>query len=189
MQPANVSLRLIPGTTHKSTLRVMQPRFEYRPVTAIESTAPVRLTVPAHGITSDTWHSWLTRVQQMPDLNREPIRQLPHKVAVIDANTLEINRISATGQNPKGGELVYQPPVDLTGADVVMQIFDKAGGQMLLELGLGTGLTITGLGTIERVIAADTAIPESAGWYWVEVRYPDGTEYRYWEGSITLGNQ
>lgn len=186
MQPANVPLCLIPGTTHRSTLRVMQPQFEYRQVTAIQSSAPVRLTVPAHGITSDTWHCWLTRVQHMPELNREPVRQLPHRVTVIDGDTLEINRISGTGQQPKGGELVYQPPVDLTGAEVVMQIFNKAGGQMLLEMGQGAGLEITGPGTIERVIAADAAIPAAAGWYWVEVRYPDGTEHRYWQGPVTL---
>lgn len=188
MQPANVPLCLIPGTTHKSILRVMQPQFEYRPVTAIAASAPVRLTVPGHGLPAESWHCWLTRVQQMPELNREPLRQLPHRVTVVDDDTLEINRISATGQQPRGGELVYQPPVDLAGVEVVMRVFDKAGGAVLLELSLGEGLQIVGPGTIERVISADVAIPANAGWYWVEVRYPDGTEHRYWQGSVTLGS-
>lgn len=187
MQPANVPLCLIPGTTHRSILRVMQPQFVYREITVIDAAAPVRLTVPGHGIPTDSWHCWLTRVQQMPELNREPIRQLPHKVSVIDADTLEINRLSATGLSPRGGELVYQPPADLSGADVVMQIFDRAGGQLLLELGLGSGLEITGPGTIERAIGADAVIPANASWYWIEVRYPGGAEYRYWQGAVTLG--
>jgi hypothetical protein len=188
MKPANVPLCLTPGTTNRSTLRVMQPQYVYREITAIDAAAPVRLTVPGHGITTDSWHCWINRAQQMPELNREPTRQLPHKVSVIDANTLEINRISATGRQPTGGELVYQPPVDLTGADVAMKIFNQPGGAELLELGIGSGLTITGPGTIEREIAASVVIPDGAGWYWVEVRYPDGSEFRYWEGSIILGN-
>ena len=184
MQPANVPLRLIPGTTNRSTLRVMQPVWIYKAVTDIAAAAPVLLTVPGHGITTDSWHVWLNGVLQMPELNRAPPRELPHRVKVIDADTLEINRLSATGKRPAGGELRYQPPVDLTGATVEMQIFDKTGGTVLMTLGMDSGLSITGPGTIERVIGADVDIPAGAGWYWIEVRYPDGTEHRYWQGEI-----
>lgn len=188
MTPANVPLCLIPGTTHRSTLRVMQPQLEYRAVTAIAPSAPVQLTVPAHGIETDSWHCWVTRVQRMPEINRAPIRQPPHRVQVVDADTLVINRLSATGMTPAGGELVYQPPVDLAGCEVEMRLFDKAGGTELLSMGLGTGLEITGPGTIERVIAADAVIPPAAKWYWIEVRYPSGAEYRYWQGEVTQGS-
>ncbi|SDS21763.1 hypothetical protein SAMN05216421_1118 [Halopseudomonas xinjiangensis] len=188
MQPANVPLRLIPGTTHRELLRVMQPTWTYKPVTAIEASAPVRLTIPAHGITTDTWHAWLSGVQHMPELNREALRELPHRVHVIDANTLEINRISATGRNPSGGELRYQPPVDLTGCTLEMQVLDKVGNTVL-TLDNDSGLSISGPGTIERVIGADVLIPSTPVRYWLEVRYPDGTEHRYWEGAITLGER
>lgn len=183
MRPANLPLCLTPGTTHRSTLRIMQPIWIYKPVTSIAPAAPVKLNVPSHGIETDSWLCWLAGVQQMPELNREPLRERPHRVRVIDADTLEINSISATGRRPAGGELRYQPPVDLTGCDVEMRLFDRPGGVVLLTLELGAGLEITGPGTIERVIGADIIIP-AATWYWVEVRYPDGTEHRYWEGAV-----
>lgn len=33
MHPAQTPLHLIPGTTHRSTLRIMQPTWVYKPVT------------------------------------------------------------------------------------------------------------------------------------------------------------
>lgn len=189
MRPASVPLCLTPGTTHRSILRIMQPTWIYRPVTVITSTAPVQLTVPDHGIEAGSWSCWLAGVQHMPQLNREPPRDAPHRMQVLDADTLKIGSISATGRRPAGGELRYQPPVDLTGCEVEMRIFDRVGGRVLMTLALGSGLTITGPGTIAREIAADQPVPSQAAWYWFEVRYPDGTVHRYWEGPVILGEQ
>lgn len=187
MRPSNLPLCLTPGTTHRSTLRIMQPTWIYKPITSITPTAPVQLHAPDHGIETASWPCWLSGVQHMPELNRAPPRERPHRIRVIDADTLEINAISATGRQPRGGELRYQPPVDLAGCNVEMRLFDRPGGAALLTLGIGTGLEITGPGTIERAIGADAPIP-AATWYWIEVRYPDGTEHRYWEGPVTIGD-
>src|SRR5690606_14870726 len=40
MRPANTPLHLVPGTTHRSTLRIMQPTWVYKPVTSITAGAP-----------------------------------------------------------------------------------------------------------------------------------------------------
>ncbi|PKM30240.1 MAG: hypothetical protein CVV07_07430 [Gammaproteobacteria bacterium HGW-Gammaproteobacteria-11] len=187
MQPANVPLCLTAGTTHRSTLRIMQPGpWVYRAVTAIAAGAPVRLTVPGHGIESDSWHCWLTDVQRMTALNREPPQQRPHRVSVVDEDTLIIDRISATGQQPAGGELRYRPPVDLTGADVVMQILPEQGDQVVLELTLGEGLTVTGPGTIERLITPGQMPAPGRYRYRLDVTYSDGTRHRYWRGPLTV---
>ncbi|HHH9575243.1 TPA: hypothetical protein ACP322_006634, partial [Pseudomonas aeruginosa] len=59
---------------------------------------------------------------------------------------------------PVGGQLIYQPPVDLAGAEVRMQIRDAPDGTVLMTLALGSGLEIAGAGTISREISAsDTA--------------------------------
>jgi hypothetical protein len=187
MQPARIPLSIIQGATLSDTLRIMQPRYEYRPVTAIASTAPVRLTC-AHDLPGD-WLVWLQGVQQMPELNKTPRRELPHRVEVIDASTLEINLLSAVGRLPVGGQLIYQPPVDLTGATARMQIRAKPGAALLLELTTENGgLSIASPGTITRYLSAtaSAALGWSTGVYDLEVEYPDGTVHRYFEGNVTV---
>lgn len=190
MQPARSPLLIIQGSTLRDTLRVMQPKFVYKPITAIEATAPVRLKCD-HGLTSD-WLAWIQDARQMPELNREPRRQHPHRVEMIDSETLEINAISATGLSPSGGELIYQPPVDMTAATARMQIRDTPQGDILLELTTDNGkLVITGPGTIVRELSADetAALTWTNGVYDLEVEYPDGAVHRYFEGPVTVSRE
>src|SRR5690606_41936601 len=105
MRPANTPLCLTPGTTHRSTLRIMQPTWVYKPVTGIEASAPVQLHVPDHGIESDSWHWRLAGGQHMPELNREPPRERPQRMRVVDVETHDINHSSATGRKSRGSEL------------------------------------------------------------------------------------
>lgn len=187
MQPARIPLLIIQGSTLRDTLRVMQPKLVYRPITAISATAPVQLTCD-HGLTSD-WLAWIQDVRQMPELNRTPRREHPHRVEFVDESTLEINAISSAGRAPEGGQLIYQPPVDLTGAVARMQIRAEPQATVLIELTTeNDGLAITGPGTIERQIsAADTAaITWTNAVYDLEVEYADGTVHRYFEGPVTV---
>ena len=190
MQPARQALTIIQGATLRDTLRIMQPRFLYRPITAIAATAPVRLTCD-HGLPAD-WLIWVQGVQRMQELNRAPRRERPHRVEVVDATTLEINALSAVGGAPAGGQIIYQPPVDLAGASACMQVRTAPGGALLLELSTANGgLSITGPGTIDRHLsAADSAgIAWTGGVYDLEVTYPDGTVHRYFEGPVTVSQE
>ncbi len=188
MQPATVPLKIIQGATLRDTLRIMQPLFVYRPITQIEATAPVRLKVD-HDLPGD-WLVWIQGVQQMPELNKAPRQQLPHRATVVDDETLSINMLSAITRTPSGGQLIYQPPVDLTGAKARMQVRDAPGGAVLLELSSdsGGGLVIQATGTILREVSApDTAaLTWTKGVYDLEVEYPDGTVHRYFEGPVTV---
>lgn len=58
MTPACVPLRVERGATFRDTMRIMQPSLVYRPITQIAPTAPVRLTIPGHGLPG-TWLAWL----------------------------------------------------------------------------------------------------------------------------------
>lgn len=70
MQPARLDLPIIPGTTYRDTVRLMQPAFVYLPITAITaSESGVRLTVQ-HDLAGD-WPVWVRGVTGMPDLNRD----------------------------------------------------------------------------------------------------------------------
>lgn len=190
MQPACLPMRLIRGSTYRDTRRLMQPPKEYRPLTGITATAPIRLTVPDHGLTSD-WLAWVSGTTGMQELNREPPRQLPHRVEVIDADTLEINAVNAVGLKPVAGagQLIYQPPIDLTGATARLIIREQEeGGDQLLVLTTGAGIDITAPGTLAvEISAADTAgITWTSGWYHLEITYADGTVSRFFRGPVTV---
>ena len=190
MQPACMPLRLVRGATYRDTRRLMQPPKEYRDIQAIDADAPLRLTVPAHGLASD-WLAWVIGTTGLPDLNREPPRQLPHRVEIIDADTLEINSLSGVGFKPAAGagQLVYQPPVDLTGATAKLLIREaEEDGATLLELTTGAGITHSAPGTlvVEITAAVSAAIAWTSGWYHLEITFPDGTVSRFFKGPVTV---
>lgn len=188
MQPAKLDLHIVQGSTLRDTLRLMQPRYEYRPITAIGG-APLRLTVD-HGLPGN-WLAWVEGVSNMQGVNRSP-RERPHRVTVVDAATLEINALSAFGLNPAGGQLIYKPPVDLTGATARMQIRAGLGGALLLELTTeNDGLAITGPGTLTRFLSAaqTAALAWAEAVYDLEVEYADGTVQRYLQGAVTVSRE
>lgn len=188
MQPAKLDLHIVQGSTLRDTLRLMQPRYEYRPITGL-SGSPLRLTVD-HGLPG-SWLAWVEGVNGMQGVNRSP-RERPHRVTVVDASTLEINALSAFGLNPSGGQLIYKPPVDLTGATARMQIRAGLGGAVLLELTTENGgLAITGPGTLTRTLSATetAALTWTDGVYDLEVEYADGTVQRYLQGAVTVSRE
>lgn len=180
MQPACQHLSIIPSTTYRDTVRLMQPTFVYRPITAIAG-APVVLTAPAHGLASD-WPVWVRGVTGMPELNRVPPNQLPHRARYISAESLEVNALSAEGLNAAGGQLIYKEPVDLTGAAVQMR-FERDGVELLV-LSLGDGLEHPSAGTITRELTPEqTALLTGAWTYTMDVTFSDGAVTRYFQGG------
>lgn len=185
MQPARQDLPVTPGTTYRDTVRIMQPEFAYHAITGIEG-APVQLTAPGHGLFSD-WPIWVRGVQGMTELNREPARQLPLKAKVVNPDVLEINSMSAAGLRPSGGEIIYRRPVNLAEAAASMVVYQA--GLPLFTLALGSGLSITGPGTIQRVLTAEQTsqlIGEDLT-YTLDVTYAGPTLTRYFTGSIGSG--
>jgi hypothetical protein len=180
MQPARIDLPVVPGTTYRDTVRLMQPEYAYRAISSI-SGAPAVLTVPAHGLAGD-WPVWVRGVAGLPAINSEPPRSLPHRAKRLGADTLEINAISADGANPQGGQLVYKLPVNLEGAEVRMRFSGLAGGDMVLTL--GEGLTSEAPGTVTRVLTPEQTALLVGDWrYTLEVTFADGTVTRYFEGG------
>jgi hypothetical protein len=182
MQPARQDLPVTPGTTYRDTVRIMQPVFAYRTISKIEG-APAVLTVPAHGLDSD-WPVWVRGVQGMPEANREPFKQLPHRAKRLTADSLEINPLSTTSLKPLGGELIYQLPVDLTDAAAWLNVY--RGNDLLFALSAGTGLTLTAPGTLTRSMTAEqTALLTGEPLHYTfDIQYPGLTTVRYGEGAI-----
>ncbi|MGF6694748.1 hypothetical protein M2318_004837 [Metapseudomonas resinovorans] len=181
MQPARLDLPIIQGATLRQILRIMQPLLAYRPITAIASTSPVRLTV-AHGLPTD-WPVWIRGVTGLPALNREVARQLPHLALVVDADHLDINSVPATGLLPKGGELSYYLPVDLTGATANLVVLSDAGTELL-----SLAPTVHAGGWVEVVLTDE----ETEALTWVEgnwsmdLTFPNGETLRAFTGAAKV---
>ena len=50
MTPARLVLDIIPGATLQQPLLLMQPTYTYKPIAEIQQSAPLRMTVPGHGL-------------------------------------------------------------------------------------------------------------------------------------------
>ncbi|RIA22676.1 hypothetical protein DFO61_3366 [Ectopseudomonas oleovorans] len=181
MQPARLDLPVVPGTTYRDTMRLMQPVFVYKPITAIAAGPNgVRLTVE-HGL-AGAWPVWVRSVTGMQDINRDPRSALPWRAARVDDGVLEINALSGTGMQPTGGELVYRPPVDLAGASVSMR-FTRDGTELMV-LTLGAGLESPEPGTVTRVLTpAQTSQLGGAWQYTLDVTFSDSTVTRFYRGG------
>ena len=135
---ASKDLLLTQGKTFTMTLRWETAPICYRPISAIAQSAPVRLTVPAHGC-PDGWRAAVTGVKGMAEINGEANRLKSgdyRTVTVLDADTIEFNEVDAASFRAyvSGGHLQYNTPVDLTGATARMTIKDKVGGRVLHAL-------------------------------------------------------
>lgn len=181
MQPARLDLPLIQGATFRQILRIMQPELAYRPITAIASTSPVRLTV-AHDLPTD-WPVWVRGVAGLPALNKEFPRALPHLAQVVDAGHVDINPIAATGVLPKGGELSYYRPVDLTGVTATLQVLDASGAQLL-----SLAPTVYAGGWVEVLLSDEqtAALTWQSGSWLLDLDFPNGERLRAATGQATV---
>lgn len=136
---ATKDLTIRKGATFAQTLRWEAPPIVWKPITAISLAAPVRLTVPAHGCPPN----W--RVNVSCNKSMREIDGAKGVATVIDADTIEINTINASGFRPYKGDgyLSFNTPVDMTAMTARMSIKDKVGGTELLRLDTTNGgLTI-----------------------------------------------
>jgi len=185
MQPACLDLPVTKGATLRKPLLLMQPTYTYRPIEAIQQTAPLRLTVPAHGLPGD-WPTWVEG-SSWSALNRDKQREDPRVAKRVDADTVEYNEINGLGQRAQGGVLVYQLPVDLTGCTAVLLIIPVAGQPIELTTENG-GLEITGLGRImmEMTPAQTAGEALDGARFSFDITFSDGSVLRWWQGKVTL---
>lgn len=179
MTPAHLPLALTRGGAWAKSFQLMTPDWQYRPVTAISRAAPLRLTVPAHGLPAGQWPVWLQGTTSSA-LNRDKDRQPPWVAAVVDADTLEINVLDGTRINAAGGMLAFHAPVDLTGCVPVLRIGT-------LELTVGSGLQVGQGGIQARLTAEQVAALQPCGWELV-ITMADGQPIKWLCGEVTIND-
>jgi hypothetical protein len=126
------------GDTFRKVIRWEQPPYVYAAITAILQKAPVRVTAPAHGLTTG-WRTAVVSVQGMDEINA---RHIPpwdtemYPVLVVDEDDVDINAVNAAEFSPyaSGGYLQFWTPVDLTGFTARMQIRDPGTFALLWEM-------------------------------------------------------
>lgn len=190
MQPARLDLRINQGATLRKPLLMMQPVYRYKPIAAIQPTAPLLLTVEDHGLAGE-WPIWIEGVTGWGELSRDKTRQPFHLAKVINPNTLELNAFNGTGRTASGGTLVYQPPVDLTGCTARMFIRD-AGACLLLELTTENDrLVIAAPGRLIITLTAEetAAITWTHGRYDLELTMSNGDVTRWAEGEVVVSRE
>ena len=126
------------GKTFSLVLRWETEPIVYKAITAIQQSAPVRITAVGHGLV-DGWPVAVTNVKGMTEINAEANKLTSrdyHQATVLDANTVEINDINAAGFKPyaSGGYIQFDTPVDLTGFKARMAIKNRVGGTVLYTL-------------------------------------------------------
>lgn len=186
-------LPLVQGKTFSLVLRWETEPIVYKTITAIQQSAPARLTVAGHGI-PDGWRCAVTNVKGMTEINAEAnaLRDKDYNpVTVIDANTIEINAINAAGFKAytSGGVLQFNTPVSLVGYTARMAIKDKVGGTVLKSLVSPTDITLnTTTSTITLTISAtDTAaFAWKSGVYDLELVSASGVVTALLTGKVTV---
>ena len=172
---ATKDLAIRKGATFAQTLRWEAPPIIWKPITAISLTAPVRLTVPAHGCPPN----W--RVNVSCNKSMREMDGVKGVATVIDADTIEINTINASGFKPYKGDgyLSYNTPVDMTAMTARMSIKDKVGGTKLLRLSTLDGTIVLEEATCTITITLPALVTAALTWkggvYDLELEAIDGT--------------
>ena len=118
-------MHIVRGSTYRDTLRWATSECRFVAATLVPA-APLRFSAPDHGV-PDGWQAKVEGSRDIDESERYPLK-------VIDADTLEISCVN--GRGFKAGPVVIRinKPVELGGYKARMQIRDRVGGVVLLEL-------------------------------------------------------
>lgn len=180
-----VDINIVKGKTFEFMYRYADEELVYLPITGMPNTAPVRLTIPNHGI-PDGWPVRIEGVRQPVELNNADGDY--YIATLIDSNTIELNTVRADLWRTyvSGGIAIINRPFDLTACSARMQIRDRVNGTVLLSLSTDTSTVPDGEIEVDVDLAAlivrltptvTTAISWLRGVYDLELITPGGNIY------------
>ena len=186
MKPGRLNMTLYQGSTFRQTLRWAQPTPVAAQISTLTGSLPVQITTAApHNLPAGEWPVIInSRCGRLPST--------PVMATNTGASTLTVP-LSTVGLPPwRGpGEIVYNPPVDMTGWTGRLQARASIGdaNPPLLDLTTANGgVVVNPLGLVEVIIpAADTAaVVWTTAVYDLEVESPAGDVYRLVEGELKV---
>ena len=197
MAVINKPLAFVQGSTFSLVLRWEKEPIVYKPITAITQSAPVRITVPAHGLV-EGWRAAVVGGKGMDELRAVPneIKDRDyHQATVIDADTIEFNDVNASGFKAYGGgaHLQYNTPVELTGYVARLIVKDKVGGVTLFEMTTENSRIV--LDPLSHTITLTVTATDLAAQTWVkgvyelELESPSGVVTKLMGGAATVAKE
>ena len=141
-QPVKLNFKIYQGSTFGEVLRWESSVKVYKPITAIDKSAPVKITAPEHGLPLD-WRFRVTNVSGMKEINSG---DTAYSASEVTSDTITINSINSLGYTlyTSGGVVEYNKPIDLTGFTARMQVRPKLDSNIII-LSLSTengGITV-----------------------------------------------
>ncbi len=195
------------GATFRASLLYLQPSLTVKTVTGISQSIVPVIAATGHGIPADVaWPVWIRGVAGMTKINHSAEQVGDHADAYhatrIDANTLSVESADTTDYTAysSGGQLAYQPPVDLTGCTARMEVranLDDADAVLTLTTATAAPASRLSIanptsGKIDIEISdEDTAAIvawESAVWD-LEITHADGSKTRLASGTFSVSRE
>lgn len=131
------------GDTFVAVIRWEDHKWVFKPITAIERSAPARVTAVGHEC-PDGWRAAVVSAKGMTQINASsPVPKdddlLP--ITQVDVDTVEFGDVNSSDYSPytSGGYLAYRKPVDITGFGARMHVRDKVTGELLMALTTADG--------------------------------------------------
>lgn len=159
------------GVTFDPVLKYSQPHLIVKPITGITKSGQAVITC-SHNLSVD-WPVWVVGVVGMTQINHtaEDLQRASraYQGYYVAAGSIRLNVDSSRfSAYTSGGELVYHPPVDLTGYTATMVITPDDATETPITLTESAGITLGGAnGLISPVISAATV----AAWTWANATY------------------
>ncbi|UCV01146.1 hypothetical protein [Acidovorax radicis] len=186
------------GATFVLPVRWETTPWLYAAIASISLTAPVAITSAAHTI-PDGWNVAVVDAKGLTQLNAKsnpPKASDMRRATVVSATQIQFNEISAAAfsKHQAGtGYLAWLTPHSLDGYKARMQIKDRVGGTVLLELTTENGGIALDDGTkvIEISITAEQAeaFTKTAGVYDLELVSPGGVVTALMEGAVAIDTE
>ena len=189
MSAPEIPITIYRGETFEFGIMYAEDEFvsPYPEITGMPQVAPVRLTVPNHGV-PDGWPVRVACVKSPAEVNTSEEDNWVYP-KVIDADTLELNDVNAHCWRPFSGTgvLIVNKPADITGWRCRAQVRTKPGGDLLHTWDSDPAqnpdsLVIVDVALSQFVLTMTAeqseALAWSKGFYEAEVIAPGGQVYK-----------
>ena len=194
---SNYDFTIQQGATFNPKLKYSQPQFTVKAITGITKSGQAVVTAASHGLTVD-WPVWIVGVVGMEQINhRSEMLALANKAYYgyfVDANSIRLNvDTSRYSAYTSGGELLYHPPVNLTGYTARMNIRSTVDAATILHTLTteNSGIALGGAaGTVDLLISATDTALFTFGTAVYDLELISGTVVtRLLSGNVTLSKE